>query len=154
MSTDLLATSVGERNAELFRRLLVEGFGRGNVGVVDEVIAPDYREHQPGFAPGPEGIKGAIRYLHSAFPDLSMTVEDIVIDGDKIWGRMRAHGTNLGPIMGQAATGKPMEITVIDICRFADGKMVEHWGVPDRFAQMEQLGLLPKPQPMTASGAQ
>jgi predicted SnoaL-like aldol condensation-catalyzing enzyme len=142
MSTE---QGVGDRNKELFRRLLVEGFGGGNVDVVDELFAPDYREHQPGFSPGPEGVKGAIRYLHGAFPDFTMTVEDVVVDGDKIWGRMRARGTNLGPIMGRPPTGKVMDITVIDICRFADGKLVEHWGVPDRFAQMEQLGLLPEP---------
>jgi predicted ester cyclase len=144
MSSNSL-TATGERNAELFRRLLEEGFGQGNVDVVDEVIASDYTEHQPGFGPGLEGVKGAIRYLHTAFPDFSITIEDMVIDGDKIWGRMRARGTNLGPFMGQPPTGKPMEITVIDVCRFADGMMVEHWGVPDRFAQMEQLGLLPQP---------
>src|SRR5690349_17766502 len=64
MSTE---QGVGDRNKELFRRLLEEGFGGGNVDVVDELFAPDYREHQPGFSPGPEGVKGAIRYLHGAF---------------------------------------------------------------------------------------
>ena len=59
---------------------------------------------------------------------------------------MTAHGTNLGPFIGPP-TGRKMEITVFDECRFAAGQLVEHWGSPDRFAMIEQLGLLPRPQP-------
>jgi predicted ester cyclase len=65
----------------------------------------------------------------------------MVEDGDKVWGHFRGRGTNTGSFMGQDPTGKTMEIDVIDIARFKNGKMVEHWGVPDRFALLLQLGL-------------
>jgi predicted ester cyclase len=64
---------------------------------------------------------------------------------DKVWARMTARGTHLGPFMGFHPTGKSFTITVLDVCRFERGKIVEHWGVPDRFALLHQLGLLPGP---------
>jgi predicted ester cyclase len=72
----------------------------------------------------------------------------MVADGDKMWGHFRARGTNEGPFMGQDPTGKVMgidvvEIDAIDISRFEDGKMVEHWGVPDRLGTLLQLGFFP-----------
>jgi predicted ester cyclase len=68
----------------------------------------------------------------------------MIVNGDKIWARMTARGTQTGPFMGHGPTGKPFTICVIDVCRFESGRMVEHWGVPDRFALLHQLGLLPK----------
>lgn len=141
-STDY-AKAVAERNLALFRRIIEEGFNAGNLAVADEVIASDHREHQPGLAPGPEGLKGTIRYLRSGFPDLTLTVEDITSDGDKVWARLKARGTHQGTHLGFPPTGKRIEIDVIDVCRFQDGQMVEHWGVPDRFMVLAQLGLLP-----------
>ncbi len=140
-----------KRNAEQFRRLIDEGFTRADLGVVDEIIAHDTIEHQAGMGAGPEGLKGAIRYLHSVFPDFTLTVEDMVMDGDHVWARLRGRGTQQGPMMGRPPTGKPFDIAVIDICRFRDGRIVEHWGVPDRFTQLEQLGLLAAPVPGAAS---
>jgi predicted ester cyclase len=92
-----------------------------------------------------EGLKRTILGLRAAIPDLRFTLDEIVVAGDKVWARMTAYGTNTGPFMGRPPTGKPYTITVIDICRFADGKIVEHWGVPDRFAMLDQLGLLRPP---------
>jgi predicted ester cyclase len=149
MSTRAAATA--DRNEALFRRLIEEGFSQGNLAVVDEVISPHSQEHQPGLGPGPDGLKGAISYLRSVFPDLTLTVEDITADGDKIWARLRARGTHLGPLMGRPPTGRAMDITVMDVCRFENGQIVEHWGVPDRFTQLEQLGLLPTPEPAARS---
>lgn len=131
------------REATLFRRLLEDGFGRGDLSTVDAAVSPDCVEHQPGIGPGLDGLKGAIQMLHLAFPDLQVRVEDLVVSGDTVWGRMRATGTHQGPFMGRPATGRPMAIDIIDICRFADGKIVEHWGVPDRLTLLQQLGFLP-----------
>jgi predicted ester cyclase len=65
---------------------------------------------------------------------LTLTVEDLVENGDKVWARSRCTGTD-------PRSGKPISITVIDICRYENGKLVEHWGVPDRFAMLHQIGL-------------
>ncbi len=62
-----------------------------------------------------------------------------------IWARFTARGANIGPFLGPPA-GKSMRVTVIDICRFENGRIAEHRGVPDRFAVIKQLGLLPQPQ--------
>ena len=90
-----------------------------------------------------EGSKGSIRYLRSTFAPFSLTIEDVVADGDKVWMRMTGRGTHSQEFMGRPPTGQSFAITVVDICRFEDGKIVEHWGVPDRFALISQLGMLP-----------
>lgn len=147
MSTQAHGPDMAAQNRELFRRVVEEGFSQGNLAVIDELISLEHQEHQAGMGPGPKGVKGAIAYLHSVFPDFTLTVEDMTTDGDKVWGRLKARGTQQGSNMGLPPTGRQIEIDVFDVCRFHDGQMVEHWGVPDRFTLLEQLGLLPTPQP-------
>ena len=125
----------------------MEGFSKGDVSVFDTYTSPDFVEHQHGFdPPNVEGVKKGIQSLHKAFPDFSLTIEDLVIDRDKVWGRMIGKGTHKGQFGPMFPTGKKFEITVIDIGRFKDGKLIEHWGVPDRLSLMEQLGMKPPPR--------
>ncbi len=133
-----------EQNQAVLRSVIEEGFNKGNYAALDALFAPNYQEHQFGLQRTLEGFKRDIQHLRTAFPDLHMTIEDMAAQGDKVWIRMTAHGTNLGPLAGPP-TGKSMTVVCMDVCRFEDGKIVEHWGVPDRFAQMAQLGLLPQP---------
>ena len=95
--------------------------------------------------PNVEGVKGAIAGLRTPFPDLKLTIEEILASGEKTWARITARGSHQAPFMGRPPTGKSFVITVIDICRFENGKIVEHWGVADRLSLMGQLGLLPRP---------
>jgi len=129
----------------VMRRIFEEGFATGDTAVVDELCAADLVEHQFGLAgAGPEAIqhvKEAIRDVHAATPDISFTIEDAVERGDTIWVRVRARGTATGPFFGPPS-GRPIDITVIDIARVVDGRIVEHWGVPDRFALLAQTGAL------------
>ncbi len=140
-----------ERNIQAFRRIIEEGFGKGNFGVLDDLFAPGYREHQFMSPATLEEFKQSTGGLRAAFPDLTITIEDVIAQDDKVWARSTARGTHLGAWMGLPATGARFEIEVIDICRFEGGKVVEHWGVPDRFAQLVQLGLLPKPSDRVSS---
>ncbi len=133
-----------EHNQEVLRRVIEEGFNKGNYAALDALFAPNYQEHQFGLKTTLEGFKQDIAYLRAAFPDLHLTIERSIADADTVWILMTARGTNLGPFIGPP-TGKPMTITVMDVCRFENGKIAEHWGVPDRFAVMAQLGLLPQP---------
>ena len=134
-------------NEQLFRILIEEGFSKGDVTVFDKYTSQDFVEHQYGFSPpGVEGVKNAIKSLHSAFSDFSMFIEDIVIHDNKVWGRMTARGTQTGQFGPMLPTGKIFEISVIDIMRFTGGKLIEHWGVPDRLGLMEQLGMKPPPK--------
>ena len=130
-------------NREIFWRMIEEGFDRGNFDAWDECVAPTFVEHQDGLPATLAELKRAIAGLRAAFPDLTHTLEDVVEQGDKVWARMTSRGTHRGPFMGLAPTGKTFAITVIDVCRFENGKIVEHWGVPDRLALMQQLGALP-----------
>jgi len=127
----------------VFRRVIEEGFNRGNFAAWDECFPPTFAEHQYGMSGSLAGFKQAIAGLRAGVPDLRLTIDEIVEHGDKVWARMTARGTHGGPMFSHAATNKPFTITVIDVCRFSDGKIVEHWGVPDRFALLHQLGLLP-----------
>jgi predicted ester cyclase len=130
-------------NSSLFKRLMTEAFEKGDLAVVDELITPDCLSHQFGLEGGDqrERVKKAITDLHGFLHDLHYTFEDMVAVGDMIWARMTATATHGGPF-GRPATGRPIRITVIDVCRFKDGQIVEHWGVPDRFAVMAQTGVL------------
>ena len=129
-------------NVEAFRRLIDQGFSAGNVQVVDEICADDLVEHQYGFAtPDRAGVKKGIELIHALAPDFQAAVEAIDAIDDRVWARLRAWGTHGGQPLG-GPTGRAFEITVMDLARFCDGRIVEHWGVPDRFAQMMQLGLL------------
>ena len=137
----------------IYRRLIEEGFNQGNLSVVDELVAPGAREHQRGAEDGPEGAKRTITYLRSVFPDFKITIDELVVHGDKIWARQHGGGTNLGMFAGHPPTGRTGFIDVIDICRIQDGKVVEHWGVPDQLGMMLQLGLITPPSrhtPVTA----
>ena len=134
-----------EQNIATFRRVIEEGFNRGNMDALDDCFAPSYLEHQFDLPPTLEGFKGSIHYLRNTFADFSLTIEDMVAEGDKVWVRMTGRGTHSQEFMGHPPTGKSFVITVVDICRFEKGKIVEHWGVPDRFHLITQLGLLPKP---------
>jgi predicted SnoaL-like aldol condensation-catalyzing enzyme len=130
-------------NSAAFRMLLEQGFGVGDLDVVDSLVSDACVEHQFGInPPNREGVKAAVTFLHRLAPDFSTRVEALCVDGDLVWGRMTSRGTHTGPSLGEP-TGRPFEVTVIDVCRFRDGRVVEHWGVADRFAQMHQLGLLP-----------
>ncbi len=136
-----------EQNKQVFRRLIEEGFSKGNLEVLNDVFAPNFVEHQDGLVPpNAEGVKGAIVSLRTAAPDLKLTIEEIIASGEKTWARITARGTHRGPFMGRPATERTFAITVIDICRFENGQVVEHWGVADRLGMMAQLGLLPRPQ--------
>lgn len=134
-------------NEQLFRILIEAGFSKGDVTVFDKYTSQDFVEHQYGFfPPDVEGVKNAINSLHRAFSDFSMVIEDITVHDNMVWGRMTARGTQTGQFGPMPPTGKKIEITVIDIMSFKDGKLAEHWGVPDRLAAMEQLGMKPPPR--------
>ena len=126
------------QNQAAFREVIVEAFNQGNYDVLRKHFKPDFVEHQFGLHPTIGGMQGDIQFLRTAFPDFNLTIEDMVEAGDKVWARMTARGTNHGGFMGPP-NGKSFEVAVFDVCRFEEGKIVEHWGSPDRFAMLAQL---------------
>lgn len=135
------------------RRIFEEGFATGNAGIVDEVAAPDLIEHQFGLSgTGPEAlahVRSAIQDVHRMAPDATFTIEDAAACDDRVWVRVRLQGTATGPFFGPPS-GRPLDIAVFDEARIVDGRIVEHWGVPDRFAVLAQTGVLDRLSPAAA----
>jgi len=129
----------------VLQRMFDEGFATGDDTIVDELCSADLVEHQFGLAgrgaEAVEHVKAAIRDVHRMAPDLRFTIGDAVESGDTIWVRVRGRGTATGPFFGPPS-GRPLDFTVIDVARVVDGRIVEHWGVPDRFAVLAQTGVL------------
>lgn len=135
-------------NADTSRRGLEEGFGQGNLSLVDESIAENYVNHDPadgGDYSGRAGMKQQIELYRTAFPDLKMTVDDIFESGDEVAVRWTARGTHRGELMGLAPTGVQVTTTGISIDRYEDGKVVESWTNWDTLGMLRQLGAAPLP---------
>ena len=134
-----------EENKAKTRRFMDEVFNKGNLAVADELLAPNLIDHNPfpGQPPGVEGLKQAMVALRQAFPDLHVTVDEMLSDGDKVVIRSTMKGTHKGTFMNIPATGKQISVEGIDIVRISNGRVVEHWGVTDNLTMMQQLGLVP-----------
>ena len=131
-------------------RRLYELLNAGDVDGFGELLADDFIEHEelPGLAPSRDGVKTFFRMQIAAFPDLRLAVEDVVADGAKVVARVRYTGTQQGEFQGMPATGKAVDIQLIDIFAFAgDGRVGEHWGVIDLMTMMQQLGVVPAGSP-------
>lgn len=116
----------------------IDGFGRQ---LADEFAE---REALPGLPPNKAGTLEYFRMLLTAFPDLRMVPQDVIAGGDKAVARARVTGTHQGPFVGMAATGRRVDVQIIDIIRFGDdGLAREHWGIVDQLTMMQQLGAIP-----------
>ena len=126
------------------QRRLYDLLSAGDIDGFGALLADDFVEHEetPGLAPTKDGVLEFFRMYRAAFPDLRMDPEDVLASGDKVVARVRATGTHEGELMGMPATGKSVDVQLIDIMRFdEDGLVAEHWGVVDMLAMMEQLGV-------------
>ena len=137
---------MSEHNKRLVRRGIEEVWNRGNLAAVDELVASDFVIHSsPDEIHGPEGAKQYAAMLRAAFPDIHLTIDDQIAEGDRVVTRWTARGTHLGPFQGIPSTGKQVRVTAIDIDRVANGKLVECWTNVDELGLLRQLGVLPAP---------
>jgi steroid delta-isomerase-like uncharacterized protein len=111
----------------------------------DEFLAADFVSHStpPGLEPGIEGVKQMANIFHTAFPDMAGTVDDVIVDGNKVAVRFTGTGTHQGEFFGIPPTGKAIKSTGINIFRIEAGKIVEHWNNADDLGLMQQLGVIP-----------
>ncbi len=139
-------------NKAVVRRYYVEVLNQRNIGLLDDLAVEDYVEHDPfpGQGNGLADLKARVAGLCAAFEPMHFTIEDVVAEGDKVVVRWTNAGRHSGGFMGIPATGKDFRIAGIDIHVVKDGKLAEHWHVVDQFAQMQQLGLIPQPEPAGA----
>lgn len=127
-------------NKALARRFYDE-MNAGNIGIIDELIDENFVEHEelPGQTSGREGLRQFFQSVRQAFPDLSMAIEDMVAEDDKVFIRATMNGTQRGEFMGIPAQGRQMTVPFADIVRFERGRVVEHWGITDTGAMTRQL---------------
>jgi steroid delta-isomerase-like uncharacterized protein len=128
------------------RRFLEEAFNSGKLDVVDDLVAPEFVNHDaalPEPTVGIEAAKASINGYREAFPDLRLTVEQQLAEGELVTTRWSARGTHQGELMGMAATGKQATVTGITIDRIVEGRLVESWTNWDTLGLMQQLGVIP-----------
>jgi steroid delta-isomerase-like uncharacterized protein len=129
-------------NKALVQRFFEEVINQRNLAALDQFAHPGGVNHTvpPGMPQESNQFLG--QYLN-AFPDVKATVEDLMADGDKVVARVSYRGTHQGAFRGIPPTGKQIAVTGINIFRIANGKLVEHWGLTDRLAVLQQLGVVP-----------
>ena len=138
-------TYILEQNKAIARCEAEEIESKGNVAVADELMAPAYRLHFPGYPHGPRQFKQLIGGFHAGLPQLRITLEDQVAEGDRVVNRVSLRGTQTGSFQGMPPTGRSIAVSGINIMRISDGKIVEHWDVLDVMGLMQQLGAIPTP---------
>jgi steroid delta-isomerase-like uncharacterized protein len=133
-----------EGNEEVVRRFIHEVFVKGQVDAVDELVAADFVPHSwASTGPGIEELKQAVKRVSTGLSDVSMEIEDVIAEGDRVAVRLTAHAVHEGDFMGMPASGKAYTISEIHIFRIEDGKVAEHWREADLLGMMRQLGALP-----------
>ena len=133
-----------EAHKATIRRYVDEVQNQGNLSVIDEIAAPRFVNHSapPGYPPTLDGVKQLALELRAAFPDGSMSIEDMVAEGDRVATRKTFHGTHQAPFMGIPATGRSVAIGMVELVRFEDGKVIEHWLQADMLGMFQQLGVV------------
>ena len=136
-----------EDNKAVICRLYDEVFAKWNLGVVEDLVGPEFVGHEmpPGTPPGPVGFKQFYGWLRSAFPDLRYVVDDVIAERDKVVVRWTWHCTHKGDFMGVPPTGKQATVSGMAIYRLAGGKCVERWVELSLLGLLQQLGVAPTP---------
>ncbi len=135
-----------EKNKATIHRVFEDAINQNKMSAVDEIIAPNYVNHDlPAPAPGTEGFKMVVGMFRMAFPDIHVTIEDSLAEGDKVMTRGHFTGTHQGAFMGVPPTGKKVTVKYLDEWRLENGKAVENWVQLDIMGLMVQLGVVPPP---------
>jgi steroid delta-isomerase-like uncharacterized protein len=134
-----------EENKAIQRRWIEEGWNKHDPDLVDELFDADFVMHSPGRPEGDsrEDFKNNMIAALNTFPDLHVTLDDQIAEGDKVVNRLTFAGTHSGEYMGVPATGKQVSSTSINIDRFLNGKYVEIWNESDNLGFLQQLGVIP-----------
>ena len=137
-------------NKALSKRILDEAFNAGKLAVMDEILADGFVNYdaalpEPGV--GIDAAKASVSGYRDAFPDLKITIEDQIAEGDSVVTRWTARGTHQGGLMGIPATGKQATVTGITIDRIADGRITESRTNWDTLGLLQQIGAIPAMAP-------
>ena len=126
--------------------LWYEAFTNKDPALLDRILRETWVDipSPPGTPAGPEGVKPLLAGLTTTFPDLKLTIEDILQEGDKVVVRARMAGTQKEAFMGFPSKNRKMDIQVVDIHEFKDGKIVRTWHTEDWMSGLRQLGVFEK----------
>ncbi|MCB9169956.1 MAG: ester cyclase [Flavobacteriales bacterium] len=127
---------------------ITEMFNTGNTDGIEDLVTADFLDHQmpPELATtGVQGARDVVAFYRTAMPDLHQDIVRTATNGDLTFMQVHMTGTNTGPMGAMPPTGKAMDVMGADVVRFADGKMVEHWGYMEEAKMMQQLGMMPGP---------
>jgi steroid delta-isomerase-like uncharacterized protein len=128
------------RNSAILESVFSEVWSKGNVDLIDQLYAPGFIGHFPGETfRGREGIRSHVIAHRKAFPDWTETIQDTIIERDKIVARFTSQGTNLGEFLGKPPTGNHIKISEVAIFKIEDGMIVEQWVYPDMLSMQQQL---------------
>jgi steroid delta-isomerase-like uncharacterized protein len=129
----------------LQRRFVEEYQSDGKVDVGKELIADDFVNHSPGpgMAADKQGVLDFFAILRAGLPDFTAEIRDMLVDGDKVVTNKTFHGTHNGELFGVPPTGAAVSIDVMDIVRYRDGQIVEHWNVVDQIPMLTAIGVIP-----------
>jgi len=125
---------------------IYEAINTGNVSLLEKFVAPDYIEHSEGYR-GVEPFQQQVTAFRAAFPDLHVSIDELLTDGDRFASRTTVTGTHTGDLMDMPATGKRISVEAVDIGRIENGQAKERWGGLNMYAMLTQLGVIPAPQP-------
>ncbi len=139
---------IEEQNKVLIRHFFEEWNNR-NINILNELYSPNAKYHHPSIGSEPISFEKAMEMIEmfwQAFPDLTITIEDIFAKGNKVVVRFIGRGTHQGDLGGIPATGIKTEASAIELFHIVDGKIVEAWEISDRLGLMQQLGMKLKPK--------
>jgi len=141
-----VTASSPENGRTMARRFTEELWDKGELAVADEIIVPDFVDHDPvsGQIAGLQGYKEMVGAFRAAFPDLRVKNEDVIVAEDKVVVRWTARGTHNGQLMNIPPTGKQVALKGIDILRLDNGRIAERWGEFDALGMLSQLGAIPQ----------
>jgi predicted ester cyclase len=142
--SDVLAAAVPRANKAAVQRLF-DDINQGDMSGLERQLSANYVQHSSmPVSPGRSGVRQVYAQLRASFPDLRITVEDLVAEGDRVAARVTWRGTQKGEYLGVQPTGRAILVSKMDFCRFESGVMVEHWDVVDRLSLLQQLGVVPR----------
>jgi len=136
------------QNTATVQDFLDAAWNRGDISVIDRAVAEHHVEHEPdGDEVGRGHLKDTVLVYRTAFPDLRMSFEDQIADGDRVVTRWTASGTHLGELNGIGATGRAAHVSGVFIHRLAEGQISESWSMFDQMGLLLQLGVIEFPAP-------
>jgi predicted ester cyclase len=142
-------------NKDVYRRMVEEVVNQGKFEVVDEIFHPDYVDHvaPPGTTPGLAGVKEIFNMFRTGFPDVQFHIDQMVGEGNYVATLVHGEGTQTGQFIQFPPSGKHAVWRSVGFFRVEDGKIREHWGIPDLLGLLIQIGVIPPPAARSAAGS-